>query len=449
MRLVAPWCLGAVAPLAAAGGLLVGTGLPPVWRVVVFVGGLSTTLVLMGVLGWHMIHAWRTLEALLAALRAGDYSSRARLPSVHHPLRGLVADINILSDTLREGRRKRTESLRFLGKTLTTLQDPLFVVDRDNRLVMINAAARALVGAVNDSVIGRDIASLGLGPVVAAGENTIFSWDFATRSGRWIVHRALWYSEGHENTMFMMHDVSVALGEEERDAWQRLIRVLSHELNNSLAPIGSLAGSLSALLADEGGKAVEGELRQGLEVIGRRSASLARFLAGYGRLARLPPLRPRPFRLDLALRRLAMLEHRMDIALVGTARVILIGDEDQLDQAFINLLRNAVESAEPMGGAVRVDWAVTGPQVRITIEDEGVGLPGRASLFVPFFTTKPTGSGIGLSLTRLIVEAHAGNVDLRNREGGRGALAIVHLPLGEPENGVRIRTETSASGHAA
>jgi nitrogen fixation/metabolism regulation signal transduction histidine kinase len=445
---VAPWCLAAVAPLAAAGGVLVGTGLSPVWRVVVFVGGLTTTLVLIAVIGWHMIHAWRTLESLLAALRAGEYSSRARLPSLHHPLRGLVADINMLSDTLREGRRKRTESLRFLGKTLTTLQDPLFVVDRDNCLVMINAAARTLVGVVNDSVIGRDIASLGLGPVVTAPENTILSWDFATRSGRWIVHRALWYSEGHENTMFMMHDVSVALGEEERDAWQRLIRVLSHELNNSLAPIGSLAGSLSALLEDEGGKAVEGELRQGLEVIGRRSASLARFLAGYGRLAQLPPLRPRPFRLDLALRRLALLEYRMEIALVGTATVTIVGDEDQLDQAFINLLRNAVESAAPMGGAVRVDWAVAGSQVRVTIEDEGVGLPERASLFVPFFTTKSTGSGIGLSLTRLIVEAHAGNVDLRNREGGRGALAIVHLPLGDPESSVRIRTETSASGRA-
>jgi nitrogen fixation/metabolism regulation signal transduction histidine kinase len=444
---VAPWCLAAIAPLAAAGGLLVGTGLPPAWRAVVFAAGLATTLVLMAVIGWHMIHAWRTLESLLAALRAGEYSSRARLPSVHHPLRGLVADINMLSDTLREGRRKRTESLRFLGKTLTTLQDPLFVVDRDNRLVMINPSARALVGVVNDSVIGRDIDSLGLGPVVAVAENTILSWDFAARSGRWIVHRAVWYSEGHENTMFMMHDVSVALGEEERDAWQRLIRVLSHELNNSLAPIGSLAGSLSALLEDEGGKAVEGELRQGLEVIGRRAASLARFLAGYGRLASLPPMHPRPFRLDTALRRLAMLEHRLEIVLLGTVPVTLVGDADQLDQAFINLLRNAVESAAPMGGAVRIDWAMAGPQVRVTIEDEGVGLPERGSLFVPFFTTKPTGSGIGLSLTRLIVEAHAGNVDLRNREGGRGALAIVHLPIGDLENSVRIRTETSAYGH--
>jgi len=437
LRLVAPWCLAALAPLAVAGALLTGIGFPLGWRVALFTVCLVTSLVLLAVIAWHMIHAWRTLEALLGALRAGDYSVRARLPSEHHPLRGLVADINMLADTLREGRRKRTESLRFLGKTLTSLQDPVFVVDRDGCLVMINPAARGLIGAVNDSVIGRDVATLGLGPVMAAVENTVLSWDFGTRNGRWIVQRAVWYSEGHENTMVMMHDFSVALGEEERDAWQRLIRVLSHELNNSLAPIGSLAGSLSALLEDEGGKAVEGELRQGLEVIGSRAESLARFLSGYGRLARLPPLRPRPFRLDLALRRIALLEHRMETTIVGTLAITVVGDEDQLDQAFINLLRNAVESALPLGGAVRVDWALTGTHVRITIEDEGAGLPGRASLFVPFFTTKPTGSGIGLTLTRLIVDAHAGSVDLRDREGGGGALAIVSLPLGDPESDIR------------
>lgn len=437
LRLLASWCLAALAPLTVAGALLTGIGFPLGWRVVFFTVCLVISLVLLAVIAWHMIHAWRTLETLLGALRAGDYSIRARLPSEHHPLRGLIADINMLADTLREGRRKRTESLRFLGKTLTTLQDPVFVVDRDGCLLMINPAARCLIGAVNDSVIGRDIASLGLGPVMSAAENTILSWNFAMRSGRWIVQRVVWYSEGQENTMVMLHDISVALGEEERDAWQRLIRVLSHELNNSLAPIGSLAGSLSALLEDEGSKAVESALREGLEVIGRRSESLARFLSGYGRLARLPPLRQRPFRLDSALRRIVLLEHRMAIAVVGTVAVTVVGDEDQLDQAFINLLRNAVESAVPLGGAVRVDWGLAGAHVRVTIEDEGAGLPGRASLFVPFFTTKPTGSGIGLTLTRLIVDAHAGSVDLRDRESGGGALAVVSLPLGDPESDIR------------
>jgi len=395
-----------------------------------FALGMGLGAAAIACFAWRMLAAWRTLGSLLAALREGDYGVRGSLPSRHHPLRGMIADINAVSDTLREGRRKRTESLRFLGKTLTALQDPIFVVDREQRLVMINPAARELIGAAHDSVIGRDADAMGLMPVVVASDNAILSWEFPARTGRWIVRRAVWYSEGYENTMVMLHDVSAALGDEERNAWQRLIRVLSHELNNSLAPIGSLAGSLSALLDQHGGDAVEHDLREGLEVIERRSDSLARFLAGYGRLARLPPLRAQAFRLDLSLRRLARLEDRMQIGVDGSAEVVVNGDEAQLDQAFINLLRNAVESALASGGGVRVNWMVAGAQVRVTIEDEGGGLPERSSLFVPFFTTKPTGSGIGLSLTRLIVEAHAGSVDLRNRSDGPGAAAIVVLPLG-------------------
>lgn len=441
------WSFAAiVAPLVIAGACL-AVGVPSgTGRVAIFAAGLVSSV---ATAAWFMTRAlpeWRTLGDVLSALREGDYGIRGRLPPETHPLRGMIDDINHLSDTLREGRRKRTESLRFLGKTLTALQDPIFVVDGEQHLVMINPSARALIGAANESIVGRDVQAMGLGPVIAAPNDAILSWDFAARSGRWIVRRALWYSEGRENTMVMLHDVSAALGDEERSAWQRLIRVLSHELNNSLAPIGSLADSLSVLLNDPGGRPTDAELREGLDVIGRRASSLTRFLSGYGRLARLPPLRAREFRLDLALRRLARLEHRVEVVIDGTADIVVVGDEDQLDQAFINLLRNAAESAQPVDGGVRVDWVVVGPQVRVTIEDEGGGLPERSSLFVPFFTTKPAGSGIGLSLTRLIVEAHAGSVDLRARPAGRGALAIVMLPLGSAGSHRPEADDVSESG---
>lgn len=430
---LAAWCAASVAPLVAACVCLVA-GLPSAAsRAAVFLGGLAVSAGMIAWLTWRLMPAWRTLDGMLRALREGDYGIRGRLPAPHHPLRDMLADVNALSETLREGRRKRTESARFLGKTLAALQDPIFVVDREQRLVMINPVARTLIGAVNHQVVGREIDSLGLAPVMATTDNAILAWDFAGRSGRWIVRRAIWYSEGHENTLIMLHDVSAALGDEERNAWQRLIRVLSHELNNSLAPIGSLAESLSHLLDQHGVAMANGDLREGLDAIGRRASSLARFLSGYGRLARLPPLQVSAFRLDLALRRLARLEQRMEIELVGVEETLITGDEAQLDQAFINLMRNAVESAWPIEGGVRVNWSTVGPQVRITVEDEGRGLPERSSLFVPFFTTKPTGSGIGLSLTRLIVEAHGGTVDLRDRPGSRGALAIVLLPLAPPD----------------
>lgn len=425
------WFVAVMAPVVVAGAVLVvDGGLSTAGRIIVFGTGLALGLGIGGWAAWHLLSTWRIVSDLLAALREGDLGIRGSVPSRHNPLRGMVVDVNTLADALRDGRRKRTEALRFLGKTLTTLDNPIFVVDRERRLTVINPAARRLIDAEHDTVIGRDIGELGLADVLATVDNAILTWDFAAKSGRWIVRRAIWYSEGQENTLVMLHDISAALGEEERHAWQRLIRVLSHELNNSLTPIGSLAGSLSHLIDDEGAASVEGEVREGLEAIGRRAASLARFLSGYGQLAHLPPLHPQAFRLDLALARLARLEQRMQVSVVGSGEATIVGDEGQLDQAFINLLRNAVESALPHGGAVRLAWAVGRGQVRVTIEDEGGGLPERSALFVPFFTTKVDGSGIGLSLTRLIVEAHGGSVDLRARDGGRGALAIVLLPVG-------------------
>jgi two-component system, NtrC family, nitrogen regulation sensor histidine kinase NtrY len=425
------WFVAVMAPVAVAGALLVvAPDLSTAARALVFGAGLAFSLAMGGWATWQLFSTWRILTDLHAALREGDLGIRGSVPSKHNPLRGMVVDVNTLADVLREGRRKRTEALRFLAKTLTTLDNPIFVVDRERRLTVINPAARHLIDAEHDTVIGRDIGDLGLADVLATVDNAILTWDFPAKSGRWIVRRAIWYSEGQENTLVMLHDISVALGEEERRAWQRLIRVLSHELNNSLTPIGSLAGSLSTLIDGEGIQEVEGEVREGLEAIGRRAESLARFLSGYGRLAHLPPMHPQAFRLDVALARLARLEHRMPVTAAGTGEAIIVGDEGQLDQAFINLLRNAVESALPHGGAVRLDWVVARGQVRVTIEDEGGGLPERSALFVPFFTTKVDGSGIGLSLTRLIVEAHGGSVDLRARDSGRGALAIVVLPAG-------------------
>lgn len=250
--------------------------------------------------------------------------------------------------------------------------------------------------------------------------------------------------------MVMLHDLSAALSKEERHAWQRLIRVLSHELNNSLAPIGSLAGSLSTLLDTRDSATLDEELRLGLEVIGRRAHSLTRFLSGYGRLARLPPLQRRPFRLDIALARLVRLEQRRPVEIEGSSAISVDGDEDQLGQAFINLIRNAVEATLETGGSVRIDWRVEGDHVRVTIEDDGIGLPSSDGLFVPFFTTKPEGSGIGLTLTRLIVEAHAGTVDLAARCGARGAVATVRLPL-RPGADIAVRFRTvsvTETGHA-
>jgi nitrogen fixation/metabolism regulation signal transduction histidine kinase len=445
------WVGVLLTPLIVSGALLATLdGLSGPLRAVLFGTGLLLSVLVGWIRGNRLVATLGTVFDLLLAVREGDYSMRGRVRPGRDPLQGMIADVNVLTDDLRAGRRKRTEASRFLGKTLVALHSAVFVVDDKSRVTFINPAARRLIGGERASIVGHDTDSLGLSVPLGAADGAILTHRFPAANGRWAVRRAVWYSEGTEHTMVMLHDLSAALSEEERRAWQRLIRVLSHELNNSLAPIGSLAGSLSTLL-DAGDRATTvDELRLGLEVIGRRAHSLTRFLAGYGRLARLPPLQRRPFRLDVALLRFARLEQRKIIDVHGASAVTIDGDEDQLGQAFINLMRNAVEATLATGGGVRVDWRIEEDYARVTVEDEGSGLPASDGLFVPFFTTKPEGSGIGLTLTRLIVEAHGGTVDLAARSDARGVVATVRLPLcPAADRAVRFRTAKALkSGHA-
>ena len=416
-------------PVISGGAVLaVCDGMPGLQRGLIFGAGLVATLAWAWFAGRRLLRTLGTAFDVLLALREGDYGIRAGIGPGHDPLQPLLADINGLADSLRDGQRKRVEASRLFRKSLAAMRDPMFVVDKEDRLILANRAARRLLGSGKTPVISQHISHLGLSQPLSAPDETILSWHFPGGSGRWAVRRATWYSEGHEHRFVMLHDVSAALGKEERNAWQRLIRVLSHELNNSLTPIGSLAASLHGIL-DEGGPVPYDELRQGLEVISRRASALGRFLGGYSRLARLPPPRLVSFRLDLALERLARLETRAWVQVDAGLPLMVLGDEDQLDQAFLNLIRNAVEAALPSGGAVRVTWCCEEGRVRVSIEDEGPGLPASGALFVPFFTTKPDGSGIGLSLARLIIEAHAGTVDLENRTDATGAIATVRLPL--------------------
>jgi nitrogen fixation/metabolism regulation signal transduction histidine kinase len=436
------WAGAFLAPLIVSGVLVVVIdGLSSLVRAALFSTGLLLSVSVGWIRGNRLVSTLGTVFDLLLAIREGDYSMRGRVRPGRDPLQGMIADLNMLTDDLRKGRRKRTEASRFLGKTLVALHSAVFVIDDRGRVTFINPAARRLIGGERASIVGRDMTSLGLTVPLSAADGAILSHRFPSADGRWAVRRAVWYSEGREHTMVMLHDLSAALSEEERRAWQRLIRVLSHELNNSLAPIGSLAGSLSTLL-DAGDRATTvDELRLGLEVIGRRAHSLTRFLAGYGRLARLPPLQLRALRLDIALLRFARLEQRKPVDVHGASAVTIDGDEDQLGQAFINLMRNAVEATLVTGGAVRVDWRIEADYVRVTIEDDGIGLPASDGIFVPFFTTKPEGSGIGLTLARLIVEAHGGTVDLAARCEAKGAIATVRLPLrSEANTAVRFRT---------
>jgi two-component system, NtrC family, nitrogen regulation sensor histidine kinase NtrY len=270
---------------------------------------------------------------------------------------------------------------------------------------------------------------MGLGPALGATTPAVLDLTFPSGSARWEVRHGSVRQGGRPLQLLVLSDVGRALREEERQAWQRLIRVLGHELNNSLAPIRSVADSLADLLAHEPRPHDwEDDVGRGLTVIAARSASLSRFMDAYARLARLPP--PRREDVDLAgiVARVARLETRAPVVVRAGPATPLFADPDQLEQLLINLVKNAAEAAAETGGGVRVGWSAPDGAVELFVEDDGPGLPHSANLFVPFFTTKPAGSGIGLVLSRQIAEGHGGSLVLDNRPDARGCRARVRLP---------------------
>jgi PAS domain S-box-containing protein len=375
----------------------------------------------------------QTLSNLLAALREGDFSIRARASHPDDPLGEVMVEVNALVETLRDQRLGALEATALLRKVMAETDVAVFTFDGERRLQLVNRAGQRLLGQPAERLLGRTASELDLDDCLAPGAPRVMAIAFPGGSGRWEIRRSEFRQGGLPHTLLVLSDVSEPLREEERQAWQRLIRVLGHELNNSLAPIKSIAGSLEQLVGRESPPPDWREdLRRGLAVIGSRSEALGRFMSAYARLARLPPPSFAALPIGDLVRRVARLEARIPILLREGPPATLLADSDQLEQALINLLRNAVDAALETGGRVSVGWRIRqvgGSTVEVWIEDEGPGLTNTGNLFVPFFTTKPTGSGIGLVLSRQIVEAHGGTLTLENRTAGRGCVATLQLPL--------------------
>jgi signal transduction histidine kinase len=252
---------------------------------------------------------------------------------------------------------------------------------------------------------------------------------FPGGAGRWGVRRTRIREHGLPLELVVISDLTQALSEQELHAWQRLVRVLGHELNNSLTPIKSIAGSLESIVARERlPDDWRDDMRRGLNVIMSRSDSLSRFIGAYARLAKLPRPQLQPLSVADCVGRAASFETRLPVQVSAGPSFIMRGDPDQLEQVIINLLRNATDASLTTNGRVTVGWQ-RDTMVEIWVKDEGPGLSSTANLFVPFFTTKPGGSGIGLVLSRQIAEGHGGALSLENRLDGPGCVARLRLPL--------------------
>jgi nitrogen fixation/metabolism regulation signal transduction histidine kinase len=446
--------LAAGFPAALVALILLWTGdyTPKVqWTLTVFVVGVWTGCSFS--VRHRVVLPLQTLSNLLAALRESDFSIRARGASGDDPLGAVMLEVNVLASTLHDQRLGALEAGALLRTVMVEIDVAVFTFDGAQALRLVNRAGERLLAQPAEQLLGRTADELGLRSCLVGQSPRIEDVAFPGASGRWEVRRTTFRQGGRPHQLLVLADVSRPLRDEERQAWQRLIRVIGHEINNSLAPIKSIAGSLESMLARESGsdrspgsdpKFGSGpglrsdpirdpeffeDMKRGLAIIAARSDSLSRFTTAYARLAKLPAPRLDTVNVPALVRRIAAVETRLPIHVAESPEVSIRADPDQLEQLLINLVHNASDAALQTAGSVTVGWKREGRSFELWIDDEGSGLTNASNLFVPFFTTKPGGSGIGLVLSRQIAEAHGGSLTLENRTDRRGCRAYLRLPI--------------------
>jgi two-component system nitrogen regulation sensor histidine kinase NtrY len=376
----------------------------------------------------RVVYPLQTVSNLLAALREDDFSIRARVDT-SDALGEVMMEVNALSATLRTQRLGAQEATALLRAVMAEIDVAIFAFDENLRLALVNKFGERLLGHAGVDLLGHSADELGLEPTLR-GEVGIQDIVFPGGAGRWEVRRTKFWQGGTPHELLVLTDVSQPLREQERQAWQRLIRVIGHELNNSLAPIKSIAGSLEGLVTrTPPPEDWRDDMQRGLGIIASRAEALSRFTGAYARLAKLPNPELKTVQLRPLVERVVALERRLPVVIGTNSDLTIPADPDQLEQLLINLVRNAVDASLETGGGVTVAWNRAGRMLELNVEDEGPGLPNTGNLFVPFFTTKPGGTGIGLVLSRQIAEGHGGTVTLENREDGRGCRAALRLPM--------------------
>jgi nitrogen fixation/metabolism regulation signal transduction histidine kinase len=402
---------------------------PPALRWTLFAFVSVFFLIGLAAMRQRVVQPLRSLANMLEALREGDYSMRGRNIDPYDSMGEVMVEVNSLGRTLQDQRLEALEAGALLQKVIADVDIAVFGFDSHLRLRLVNRAGEALLGGTADELRGRRAAELGLERMISEPSGRIVTHVFPGGSGRWEVRRRSFREGGKPSELLVISDLSRALREEERQAWQRLVRVIGHELNSSLAPIKSMAGTLRKLIRREPAPADwRDDANSGLTIIHDRAESLERFMGAYARLARLPPPTRRDTDFSALVGRVASLQAgRVTIDGGPPARPSI--DPDQIEQVLINLLRNGAEAAGERG-AVHVAWRAEEDRLVVEVVDDGPGLARTDNLWVPFFTTKPGGTGIGLVLSREIVENHGGAITLENRVDGRGCIARVSLPLG-------------------
>jgi PAS domain S-box-containing protein len=412
--------------------------MPPELRWTLSAVVILTWIIAASVAGQIVTRSLQLITNLLGALREGDYSIRGLSAPHGTSMHGVMREVNDLGTTLQRQRTEAVESTALLTHVMEEIAVAVFAFDPAEKVLLVNKAGEQLLGKTEAEMIGCSAQDFGFGEYLTGDPRRLVERTIGGRRGRFEIRRASFYRDGRPHHLIVMADLSQALREEEQAAWQRIVRVLSHEINNSLTPIKSIAHSIKRIIEraiGSGDGAAKGpsferqdEVLQGLSLIEERSGALGRFLRAYAQLARLPKPQPKPIAVAPLIGRIVELENRLAVKSTGGPNLTVVADADQLEQLLINIIRNAVDASLETKGGVTVGWRNVNDWLEVTIDDEGKGLPDTSNLFVPFFTTKPNGSGIGLALSRQIAEAHGGTITLENRAGAPGCRATLRIP---------------------
>ena len=390
---------------------------------------LAWTLLVAASVREMLLHQIRTVSNLIEAVRTQDYSmksARAREPG---ELAALYQQLNTLTDSLTVDRQSQQELLSVLEKVVDHINVAIIVCDSHDKIRLVNLLTTKLLKSTVDELIGANFARTALADIPLAAEPRLLDYRFPGGEGRWQVSQQHYRHQGKPSRIIFITDLKQVLSDEAIAAWQRLIRVISHEVNNSLTPITSLCQTLAAILARPDNTAYASDVRNGLGVIAERAKGLKDFISVYARIARLPEPQKALFPAAQLVDKVNGIFTSGALKIVGDVpNVRLFGDSVLLEQALINLIKNALEANASAVG-VTLSCRIRSDYCEFEILDEGAGISNPGNLFVPFYSTKGEGAGIGLVLCRQIAARHFGQVTLENRADGRGAIARLTLPL--------------------
>lgn len=388
-----------------------------------------------GIFGYRYLHRklvdpLRTLSTLIGSLKEGDLGPGLDIDAYGPEFRVLLQDIQALRQTLSKYRVGEAESTALLQRVMAEIQVVLVAFDENGVLRWCNRWAETLL-QIGPGQMGKSAEALGLNELMEGPYPRISGLQLGGRLGRWDIRTARFREDGKPRRLFILSDLTTALRAEERQAWHRLLKVVRHEIRNSLTPILSLTDTARETLIRE---APQGEWRDdiglALEIIESRAAAIRNLLSAYADVQELPS--PRFAELDpgTIARRAVEQELRLPVVLELGPDIHFTADADQIDRALVNLIGNAVEVCREQEGCVRLTWICRDHFIEFQVWDEGEGFTDESErLFVPFYTTKKDGSGLGLFVVRQIAESHGGSILLENRQDRSGCVARLRLPL--------------------